>query len=214
MNSMTCDEVKIHLSAYADQEVDLAMAESLAAHLSVCERCASKFRAMAAVGSLMAKAMALPNSPDLVESVRKHLPWWWVGWRATFRRVATLKGFIPIGAMALLALWGTTQLNAVTGEIETLMTQYRLQAAVQSLERYKQLTGRYPDQVNQVVRPAGLLKVVKADRLVLVSCPLRDGWGHPWVYSLSKKWKFFNLYSKGPNGKDDGGEIDDILVGK
>jgi hypothetical protein len=82
------------------------------------------------------------------------------------------------------------------------------------LEASQRNRGEYPDP--QVPLPKSLEAVYDFDPLRLTEAVYLDAWGRPYRYvRLAREGAApFEVYSVGPNGKDEGGKGDDIVSGQ
>ena len=72
---MNCDDARILMHAFLDDELDLATAAALERHLAECPECAREYETMAAMRSrLKDKAFRFEAPPALKEKIRRAIP--------------------------------------------------------------------------------------------------------------------------------------------
>jgi general secretion pathway protein G len=109
-----------------------------------------------------------------------------------------------IVALVALAAWIGTRKIVDTND---MAARQQLSAIDQALQLYKADHGQYPkseEGLAAMVDPSHKGRGYLADRAVLI-----DPWGHVYVYRRTDDT--YSLYSRGPNGVDDGGKGDDIV---
>jgi len=87
--------------------------------------------------------------------------------------------------------------------------RHTLTVTAELLERFRQQRGVYPRDIHEIdALLAGDIPAANAERLHT------DPWGHPITYRFPARDPMceFELYSKGPNGRDEQGGGDDVVV--
>ena len=117
-----------------------------------------------------------------------------------------------IGALVLgiaVAAIGVALLRGQIVDTKEMDARARLKTLHQALELYTKQHGAYPTADQSLTALCDQL----GQRGYLV-CPhaLNDPWGNPYVYrSPDAQRHSYQLYSRGPNGLDEGGRGDDIV---
>jgi hypothetical protein len=106
------------------------------------------------------------------------------------------------------------KLEASFTTLQANSTRSVLYAVSQALEHYRMDRGDYPASgakalAKALMDPANPYVKLPADS-VNVAGELVDGWGRPLRYAPDSEGRLV-LYSFGPNGKDDGGQPDDVM---
>ncbi|MBI2931489.1 MAG: type II secretion system protein GspG [Planctomycetes bacterium] len=87
---------------------------------------------------------------------------------------------------------------------------YRLGFAI---ERYREMTGRYPEAPNAVMTASLKERGLLSADLPVAGGEVRDAWGRAYVYKRPAETRFgrgYLLYSTGPDGIDQNG--DDVIL--
>jgi general secretion pathway protein G len=85
----------------------------------------------------------------------------------------------------------------------------RMQSLAGNIEIYKLEVGRYPENLDALVKQPGGLD--KWNGPYAKDTDLKDAWGNPYRYTMPGQGKGFDLVSLGADGKDGGeGENRDI----
>lgn len=95
------------------------------------------------------------------------------------------------------------------GRAKSSEAKIRIQQLVGQLELYRLEVGKYPDNLQALVRqPAG---VEKWNGPYAKDADLKDAWGNDYRYAIPGQGKAFDLVSLGADGKDGGeGENRDV----
>jgi general secretion pathway protein G len=95
------------------------------------------------------------------------------------------------------------------GRAKSSEAKIRIQQLVGQLELYRLEVGKYPDNLQALVRqPAG---VEKWNGPYAKEPDLKDAWGNDYRYTIPGQGKAFDLLSLGADGKDGGeGENRDV----
>jgi general secretion pathway protein G len=123
--------------------------------------------------------------------------------------VGGITALVLIGGAAMLVASRTRQLV----DTKEMQAKQDIGFIRQVLERYKKDHGRYPtaeESLNALVDPS------PAGRYFISKHAIIDPWGHAYIYKPSN-WRQDEavvVYSRGPNGIDEGGAGDDTAVRK
>ena len=129
-----------------------------------------------------------------------------------FRVIATRAKW-RIGTLAVVVLVvasvGVVVLRGRVVDTKTTAAHFGLSIIHQALKLHKKQYGTYPtaDQSLSILCD-------HAGQRGFLTCPhaLNDPWGNPYVYRLrDAQAQIVQLYSRGANGIDEGGEGDDII---
>ena len=122
-------------------------------------------------------------------------------------RFPLIAGVVLLCAAAIVfVIW----IGATSGETKTMQARQDLPSIYGMLEQFRKDHGRYPmaeESLEVLIDPAPGGKYFVAHRAVV------DPWGHSYIYRPpGGNVGAPAVYSAGPNGVDDGGHGDDVVM--
>ena len=102
--------------------------------------------------------------------------------------------------------------RAQAPEEAAIVTKRRMDAVIEALKSYKQLTKRYPSGLTLLL--TGTVTPIKLSALLKEESDIKDGWNNLFVYQTNNEYESFRLISYGADGKRGGTGLNSDITEK